>query len=147
MPYTQLTEGQYVPRKLIVPTLQNPENIQPIYIVNRGRTPYILPSGVISVTTSLTQLYSSTVPANVELHAILVIPTSNAQANGVQFYINYGTNSIGSPQSLSGIIVPLTFGFDEGDYPVLSQGQNVSLYASATTSGAGLQVVFIGVFI
>lgn len=144
---TELIEGLYNKRVLVVPEVQNPAKTVPVHEVNLARPPFVLPSLVLAVPTSLSLLFSATIQSNVELHAILIIPTPNAQANNVQFYINYGNYTIGTPSNLAGIIIPITIGFDRGDYPILQQGQNVSLYASASATGSGLQVIFVGVFI
>jgi hypothetical protein len=61
--------------------------------------------------------------------------------------LNYGNNTIGTPQNLSGIIVPITIGFDEGDYPILDVNSVISLNAVASSSGAGLQIIVVGVAI
>jgi len=147
MPSRELIEGLYKKTELIVQAPPSPAQVVYVNQINKARAPYIAASLVIAVTTSNTLLFSTVLPANVELHAILIIPTSNAQANGVTFYINYGNNQLGSQAAPVGIVIPLTIGFDQGDYPVLSNGQQISCYGQATATGSGLQFIFIGVFV
>lgn len=145
---SELIEGLYTKRTLITGASGvNPSQIVAVNQINKGRSPIVIPTQVLSVPTSLSLIYSTTLNVAMEVHAILIIPTSNAQVNGVQFYLNYGNNTIGTPQNLSGIIVPITIGFDEGDYPILDVNSVISLNAVASSSGAGLQIIVVGVAI
>lgn len=141
-----VVEGLWLKKALQVLPTGPQSTIVPIIEVNKARNPWTLTSQALAVPTSATAIFKATVPGEIELHSILIIPSTNSLVNGVTFWINYGQYSFGDAVSPSGAITPFAIGFDKGDYPILNAGDALVLYGGATTTGSSLQIIFIGVY-
>lgn len=148
----EIVEGLYVKTPLILSGAQQGQapKITLTHEVNVPNPPAVITTQNIAVPTTQAIIFSTTLNAPVELHAILIIPSSNAATNNVQILVRYGNNVIADAANINnpvGFFIPTTIGFDAGSYPVLGQGSGISITAVATTTGSSAQVIFIGVYI
>lgn len=122
-------------------------NIPYIREYNVNSNPFTFGTLAMAVPTASTNLFSYKFPAKVELHDIYVIGDSSVLGNGVEYYLQYGRFKFGEPDTPVGIIAPFIIPFDKGNYPVMNQGDVLSLTAQASATGSYLQILVFGSYI
>lgn len=138
----------YVPNEYAFATTQTiPKNIQYVYSLvqplKKNYITIITPLIAVNSTTAQT-IFSYTLPYSCYVKQISILPSSNASADGVMYFIQYGTNTISSTNgAYSGASVPTNISFTDGEYPYLNQGETITLSAYASTSGAYIQLAII----
>lgn len=138
----------YIPNEYAFATSQSlPKNIQYVYSLvqplKKNYITIITPLYEVTSTTAQT-IFTYTLPYGAYVKQISILPSSNASANGVMYFVQYGTNTISSVNgAYSGASVPTNISFTDGEYPFLNQGDTITLSAYATTSGSYLQLAII----
>jgi hypothetical protein len=123
-----------------------PGPIVPVQIQPQQGIPKIYPSKALAVGTSWSALWSYQLQSPLKLSAIMIIGSPDTLTNGVEFYVQYGRNQIGTISNPVGLIVPLSFGFETTtDEVILQPGEEITLYGSAQTAGSYMQIIVVGV--
>ncbi len=120
---------------------------QPVVTYNDAydKKPVTILSNLLAVpTTSISQVFSTTLNTNFRILEIGLLPSANASTNNVQFALQIGNIlNIGTTSSPAGIGTILNIDYDQ-TRPKVTSNTPINLYALASDTGSYIQILING---
>jgi hypothetical protein len=133
-------------QKYMLPAVPNAPSVQG---VNNPIMPADIITQILTLTTTSSpapSIFNQAINNNLEIEqiSIQVIQTDVSSPSNVFLYILYGNNQLGGPNNLIETTNVLTRAFDTNRYPVITPGQNISVYGYYSGgSGAKVQIAIL----